>query len=153
MSGRMVVQSMADNKINEHVIEIFTMQSSKLFKGLETVKDEYKTIDADGLENADRIKVNGTLKLKEYCSSQDNLIQYNEVRGMIFSRLDKNDLQKDKALASIETVVDGFAEKLNEDQSPTGEFLLNGFTVGWANEVIELKGAFVGSKLSQPFMN
>jgi hypothetical protein len=153
MSGKLVVQSTIDNKINEQVIKIFIMESSKLFKGIETVKNEYKTINQDGIENADRIKVKGSLKLNEYYNNQGDLVQFNEVRGMIFNRLDKNDTQQDKAVASIETVVESFVEKLDSDQLPTGEYNVNGFTVGWNSEIIDLKDTFIGKDLVQTFMN
>lgn len=147
MSGKLVVQSTIDDKINEQVIEIFIMESSKLFKGIETVKNEYKTIDQDGVENADRIKVKGSLKLKEYYQKQGNLVQYNEVRGMIFNRLDKKNDQEGAAIASIETVVEGF-EQIFKDELPSGDYLVKGFTVGWKGEVIELKDTFVGENIA-----
>ncbi|MGE7119733.1 hypothetical protein ACQKIC_05950 [Peribacillus sp. NPDC046944] len=153
ISGKLVVQTITDEKVNEHVIKIFVMKSSNLYKGIETVKNEYKTIDQDGIENADRIKVKGTLKLNEYFGAQENLIQYNEVRGMYFQRLENNAKDQDHAIASIETVIEGFSEKLNEEQLPTGQYIVKGFTVGWNDEVIEFKNTFIDADLSQAFIN
>lgn len=153
ISGRLVVQSIVNNKINEYVIEVFTMESSKLFKCVESVKDNYFTIDDDGAENADKIKVMGFLKLKEYVNKQGNLIQYNEIRGSIFSGLYRHDKTPDKAVATIETVIEGFTEKLDENNLPTGDYKVQGFTVGWNDEVVEFKDTFVGADLAQSFMN
>lgn len=153
MSGNLVVQSVVDNKINETRVRVFTMQSSKLFKGIETVKNEYKSIDEYGEENADRIRVIGELRLNEYYNQQGNLVQFNEVRGIFFNRLDKGNKQPDKAIASIETVVENFVEKTDKDGLPTGEYAVNGFTVGWGNEVIELKNVVIGKELAQSFMD
>jgi hypothetical protein len=152
MSGKLVVVSKVDNKINEQVIKVFIMASTKLFKGIETVMNEYKTIDTHG-DQADRIKVSGELKLNEYYNNQGNLVQFNEIKGVFFNRLDADNDQPDKAIASIETIVESFVEKLDKDQLPTGEYIVNGFTVAWGNDVIELKNTIIGPELAQAFMN
>lgn len=152
ISGRLVVQSLINEKDHEHIIEVFTMESSKLFKGVETVMLNYKTIDKDGLDIADRIKVRGTLKLKEYYTQNGNLVQYNEIRGMIFSRIEKNTIEEDRAIASVETVVQEFTPII-KNQLQTGEYYVNGFTVGWKSEVIELKNIYVSSDLAHSFID
>ena len=153
MSGKLVVLSKVDDKLNETAVKVFIMASSKLFKGIEAVKNEYKAIDDVGEENADRVRITGELKLNEYYNSQGNLVQFNEVKGVFFNRLDSTNDQPDKAIASIETVIDSFVEKLDQDQLPTGDYTVNGFTVGWGNEIIELKNAIVKADLANAFMS
>lgn len=152
MSGKLIVQSIIDGKVHDYVIEIFIMESSKLYRGIETVRNEYKTIDEHGRENADRIKVKGMLKLKEFYNNHGNLVQYNEIRGMIFNRLTEINDQEDVALASIETIVERFEPVLKEG-FPTNEYSVKGFTVGWKGEVIVLKDVFVGKEIAQTFMD
>ncbi|WP_144508971.1 hypothetical protein [Bacillus mycoides] len=152
ITGKLVVQSNINNLINEQVIEIFVMASSKLYSGVETVTNEYKTIEADGMAHADRIRVRGILKLNEFKNNQGVLVQYNQVRGMMFNRLDKTSDIQDKSGASIETVVEGF-EAIVKDGRSTGEYLVKGFTVGWNDEVIEFKDVIVGQEVAQDFMN
>ncbi|MED0667748.1 hypothetical protein P4T04_15595 [Bacillus badius] len=152
MSGKLVVQSIVDGKMNEHNIEVFTAGSSKLFQGVETVKNEYKTIDEHGIESADRIRVKGALKLKEYYNNEGKLIQYNIIRGMIFNRLDKDSGLEDKAFASIETIIER-VKPILENDLPTGSYSVDGFTVGWKGEVIELKDVVVEKELTQAFMD
>ncbi|UDY80679.1 hypothetical protein [Geobacillus phage GR1] len=153
MSGKLVIVSKFDGKIQEQNVRVFIMESSKLFKGIETVKNEYKSIEEHGEENADRIRVTGELTLNEYYNKQGNLVQFNEVKGVFFNRLDAENDQPDKAIASIETVVENFVEKLDKDQLPTGAYEVRGFTVGWGNEVIELKNVVIGEELAQAFMD
>ncbi|MEK5205267.1 hypothetical protein NST55_28925 [Bacillus sp. FSL R10-2789] len=153
MSGKIVVQSVVDNKINEQTVKVFIMASSKLFKGIETVRNEYKTIDKDGKENADRIKVTGELTLNEYYNGQGNLVQFNEIKGVFFNRLDAANDQPDKAIASIETIVESFTERMDKDQLPTGEYNVTGFTVAWGSNVVELRNVIIGASLAQPFMD
>ncbi|ETT73186.1 MULTISPECIES: hypothetical protein [Bacillus] len=152
ITGKLIVQSNINNLINEQVIEVFVMASSKLYSGVETVMNEYKTIEADGVVNADRVRVRGILKLNEFKNNQGILVQYNQVRGMMFNRLDKTSDVQDKANASIETVVEGF-EAVVKDGLATGEYLVKGFTVGWNDEVIEFKDVIVGQEVAQDFMN
>ncbi|MED1093262.1 hypothetical protein [Bacillus paramycoides] len=152
ITGKVVVQSNINNLINEQVIEVFVMASSKLYSGIVTVMNEYKTIEVDGMANADKVKVRGILKLNEFQNNQGILVQYNQVRGMMFNRLDKMSNVQDMARASIETVVEGFEQAVKNGLS-TGEYLVKGFTVGWNDEVIEFKDVIVGRELSQDFMN
>jgi hypothetical protein len=153
ISGDLVVVSKFDNKVQEHKVRVFVMESSKLYKGVETVKNEYKTIEDDGEENADRIKVTGELTLNEYYNSQGNLVQFNQIRGIFFTRLKESDDTKDKAIAVIETVVEGFTQELDKENLPTGNYYVQAFTVGYGNEVIELKNVIVGKDLAQSFMD
>lgn len=152
MSGNVIILSQFDGKVQEQKVKVFIMESSKLFKGIETVKNEYKTIDEHGSDNADRIRVTGELTLQEYYNRNGNLVSYNEVKGVFFNRLDPSNDQPDKAIASIETVVEGF-EPILKDQLPTGDYSVKGFTVAWGNEVIELKKAVVSEELAEAFMN
>lgn len=152
MSGNLVVLSKFDNHVQEIKISVFMMESSKLFKGIETVKNEYKTIENDGADAADRIEVNGELTLNEYYNAQGNLVQFNQVKGIFFNRLDETNDRPDKAIATIDTVVQGFEPVIKNDL-PTGEYKVKGFTVGWGNEVIELKNTIVGAELAEAFMD
>lgn len=76
-----------------------------------------------------------------------------KLRVFFYNRLDANDKQPDKAIASIETVVEGFVEKLDAEQLPTGDYQVNGFTVAWGNDVVELKNAIVKAELAEAFQN
>jgi hypothetical protein len=152
MTGNVVVLSKFDNKAQEIKVSVFMMEKSKLFKGIETVKNEYKTIEKDGAANADRIEINGELTLNEYYNSQGNLIQFNQVKGIFFNRLDESNDKPDKAIATIDTVIQDF-EPVMKDQLPTGDYKVKGFTVGWGNEVIELQNTIVGKDLAETFMD
>ena len=153
MSGKLVVVSKFDNKINEQSIKVMVMATSKLFKGIETVKNEYKSIDEHGEEVADRVRITGELKLNEYYNSQGTLVRFNEIKGVFYNRLEPADNQPDKSIASIETIIDEFVPELDKEQLPTGNYLVKGFTVGYGNDVVELQKAVVNSDLAQAFMN
>lgn len=153
MSGKLVVVSKFDNQIHEQSIKVMVMATSKLFKGIETVKNEYKSIDENGEAEASRVRITGELKLNEYYNSQGSLVRFNEIKGVFYNRLEPADDQPDKAIASIETVIKEFVPEIDKEQLPTGNYLVNGFTVGYGNDVIELQKAIVKSDLAQAFMN
>lgn len=146
--GTVTVVSKADNKVHEHRIAVMVMETSKLIKGIRTMLAEYKSIEAVGEENADRIKVTGEIQLQEYYGKDDQLKSFNEIKGVFFNRLDADSDQPDKAVASIEVIVDAFVPVVDE---PTGEIIhhqVNCYTIGYGEKVIEIKKAMVGEKLS-----
>ena len=116
------------------------METFKLYKGVMTMMEEYKSIDKHGEENADRIRVTGEVELEEYYGKQDKeLRSFNKVKGVFFNRLDADSDSPDKAIASIEVVVKSFAPFAD---SETGEILhhnVNCFTIGYGERIVELK--------------
>ena len=115
MSGQITVLSKSDNKVNEHRINVFMMESSKLFKGIETVNNEYKSIEEVGEEDADRIRVTGELDFNQYYNREGKLVEFNEIKGVFFNRVDNLDESEDRAIATIDAVVEGFLDKMDQD--------------------------------------
>ena len=148
VTGKLVVLVEEEDKVHEIPVSVFCMKSSKLYKGIETVSKEYKSIEEVGKENADRIKVTGNLTLNEYQNREGRLVQFNDVQGVFYNRID-NDEIKDEATASIEIVFDGFEEITDSEQLPTGDKKVKGFTVGWNNSIIELIKAEINSDLAE----
>lgn len=147
MAGSLTVMSKINDVINEQVVKVFIMQSSKLFKGIETVMNEYKSIEeVNSSHEADKIRVSGELALEEYYNRDGNLVQYNSVKGVFFSRVDET--VEDKSIATIETVVTKFEDEKDLDGLPTGVKKVEGFTVAWGNEVVLLKNAIVNEDLA-----
>ena len=151
MSGSLVVTSVIGDKINEQQIKVFIMKTSKLFKGIETVMNEYKSVEEVGSELADRIRVTGELKLNEYYNSNGNFVQFNEIKGVFFNRVEED--VADKSIATIETVVEEFVDIVDNDGLPTGDKTVKGFTVGWGNDVVELRNTIVKSDLAEAMQN
>lgn len=151
MKGELVILTEDGPRINEHKVAIMVMMTSKLYKGIETVNREYKSIEEYGKEDADRIRVNGELTLQQYYNQQGVLVSFNQIKGVFFNRVE--DDAADKALASIETVVEGFVDKLDADGFITGTKQVKGFSIGWGNSVIELKNAVVNEALAEAMTN
>lgn len=153
VKGKVTVVSKSGNRVHEHVIEIFQMEKNKkgevtkLFKGIQTMMAEYKSIDTHG-EAADRIKVTGEVDINEYYGKDDELKSFNQIKGVFFNRLDETTDQPDKAVASVEVVVKSFS--IHADQE-TGEILhhnVNAFTIGYNEKIIPFKRAIVSDQLA-----
>lgn len=158
IKGSLVVASQSGDKVHEHKISVFQMEKNKkgevtkLYKGIQTVMNEFKSVEKHG-EEADRIKVIGEIELEEYFNKQGEFVSFNKVKGTFFNRLEAGDDQPDKAIASIEVVVKGFAPVADTE---TGEILhhsVNAFTVGYGERVVELKKAIISDQLHDAMAN
>lgn len=154
VKGNLVVESKTDGKIQETKVEVFIMKSSKLYKGIETVMREYKALDSlKADEVADRISVTGELVLNEYINAQNHLVSYNQVKGVFFNRLTPENDRPDKAIASVEVVVESFVPLLDSENLPTGDYSVNAFNVAYGPTIVELKNTIVKADLAQSFMD
>lgn len=153
VKGHLIVQSKIDDKINASKVEVFIMKSSKLYKGVKTVMDEYKALDSVNDPNeADRIRVNGEITLNEYTNSQGELVSYNQIKGVFFNRVKPEDQAEDKAIASLELVVEGFDPIMNESDLPTGDYEVRAFNVAYGPTVVPIQNMIIGSDLAEPMM-
>jgi hypothetical protein len=127
------------------------MATSKLYKGIQTMMNEYKSVDAVGEQDADRIKVTGEVELEEYYGKDDTLKSFNKIKGVFFNRLDESTDQPDKAIASIETVVKSFAPV--DVEGEILHYAVNCFTVGYGEKVVELKKVIVNNQMADAMQN
>lgn len=151
ISLNLVITSEIDNKIHENRVRLWTKETSKLYKSYKTVADEYKTIDEHGKENADLIKVTGSLEMNEYVSKTDGELKtVNNLKGLFVNRLDNKETVQEVG-AVIECIVLGYADEISKEGMPTGRKKVNLFTVGYNNTVHELQNVFVPADVAQAF--
>lgn len=148
IQGNIVVLSVVDGKVNEHRVELFAKETSKLFKGYETVKNEYKSADVVGVENATRLTVTGSVDGNDYYGQDGQLREVNRVRGLFVNRVDDPSIQ-DEAIAQIELVVKNLRPLTDREGIETGEYGIDAFTVGYNQSVIVLKNLIVGADLAE----
>ena len=154
ISGTLTVVVKDKDHVNEIKIKVFIMKKSqKLYKGIETVLHEYKDADTFGSSAADRIKITGEVDLQQYYNKNDTLIRFNEIKGVFFTRLDADADTSDRAVASVDTIIDGFEDVLDVDGLPTGMKKVKGFTVGYNGKVIPLLSAVITETLSEDMEN
>lgn len=146
--GNIVILSVVGDKVNEHRVELFAKESSKLFKGYETIMKECKSIEVHGKENATKLTVTGSIDGNDYVGQDGVLKEYNRIRGLFVNRVDDPTTVKDEALAQIALVVTNIRPKTNKDGEETGEYGIDGFTIGYNNSVIVLQNLVVGENLA-----
>lgn len=109
-----VVVNTADG-INEIKVSVMQMALKKdggengLYKALQTINNEYKTIVDHGEELADTIKVKGSLEMNDYYNkNKDEVSSFLQVKGTIMERVDATSehMAKFKIGGFIETITD-----------------------------------------------
>ena len=112
-----------------------------LYTGYETVMNEYKSIaDVGDKKEADLVHVQGSLELNEYISQDGTKRSSNQVSGKFFNRITTDDVKKrrgPKAVATIEAVVEGIKDELDQDGLPSGNKKLSAFNVDFFGELRE----------------
>lgn len=144
-----MVEDPTKKVVNEHEINLFAKESSKLFKGYVTVMNEYKAADVVGKENADLVTVQGSLDENKYLGSDGIVKQFNRIRGLFVNRVEA--LEKHEALAQMEVVVQGITpNEIIVDGVPqqNGELKLNVLTVGYNNTVNKIHDIIVPTNLA-----
>jgi len=149
-----VIMCKEDNKIHEHTVKAFAKKGSKPYKSLETVATQYRAEDNPLLEGEpDRVRVIGKLKFNEYYNqNKSKIVEFNEIQGSFFNRLKKDDVSSDTAIAIIGTVIDNYVEEII-NQVPTGNYLVNCFTIGYNNDYIQLCNVVISKELASEFLN
>jgi hypothetical protein len=142
-----MVEDAANGRVHEHEINLFAKDSSKLFKGYNTVKNEFKAADVVGKENADRVTVVGSIDENLYMGQDGELREFNRNRGLFVNRVTEQETA-DEAIAQIELVITGLREKTDSEGIETGEFAIDAFTVGYNNGVTKLRNLVVGTDLA-----
>ena len=149
-----IVEEKSKNRIHEHTINLFAKDSSKLYKGYVTIKDQFKSIDEVGKENADRISISGSIDENIYMGQDSKLKEFNRNRGLFINRVDETALTKDpsltndSAVAQIEIVVTNIRPLTDKEGIETGEYGISAFTVGYNNGVTQLRDIVVGTDLA-----
>lgn len=112
-----------------------------LYTGYETVMNEYKSIaDVGDKKEADLVHVQGSLELNEYISQDGTKRSSNQVSGKFFNRITTDDVKKrrgPKAVATVEAVVEGIKDELDQDGLPSGSKKLSAFNVDFFGELRE----------------
>lgn len=150
--GDVVVEVKDGDIVNNIKCKLFSFKLKKdgtengLYKGYKTVMDEY--------QQGDRVRVNGNITINEYYNAAGNLVSFNEVKAVFFNRLEGEEAnKKDKAVVTVETVIEGMSSEISVDNIPTGNLNVDAFTVGYNGTVIPLKNVIISEELAETFQN
>lgn len=154
ISGNAKIEVFENNQLNVLTVSVYATAGNKIYDGLVTVMNEYKTtekeIEITKDENAkgERVRVRGSIDLEEYISN-DEIKRYNKIKGVFFNRL-KNP-EQDSAKALIDVNISSIVPVNNTEGLPTGELKVDGFTVGYNEKIIPFLKLLVGPNLAPAF--
>lgn len=118
--GTLTVVVNTPDGINEIKVSVMQMALKKdggeneLYKGLQTINNEYKTIVDHGEELADTIQITGSLEMNDYYNkNKDEVSSYLQVKGLFIKRVDAT--AKHKA----EFTIGGFIETITDKEDGT----------------------------------
>lgn len=155
ITGNAVVEVVDGDKVNNIRVEVFAFQLtkngsvSKLYTGLQTVSDDYKTIDKDGREQADMVRVQGQLSGNIYASN-DEINEGTRVQGRFFNRVDDKSTEQ-SALAQVQMFINGISDKMDSDGMPTGTKKVDGYFVEYGNRIGRVVDLIVEGELADQF--
>lgn len=150
ISVELVIASKDGDKVHENKVRLWAKNTSKLYASYVTIANEYKTMKDNG-NDADRIRVTGSLEMTEYYSSNSGTIKtFNNLRGVFVNRLDED--LKDEVGAVVECIVTGISDEISKDGVPTGRKKVQLMTVGYNSSIHELQNVVVEKELAEEFV-
>lgn len=125
-----------------HTVKVFANKLNKegkessLYKGIETIMNEYKSIASHGKENADRVRITqGKVGLNEYVGQDDMIKSYPQLSANFINRLTATEEFNPKAEFEVEMYVHSVAEEMKNDEE-TGRAILKGLVPVYGGKVI-----------------
>jgi hypothetical protein len=106
---------------------------NRIYKNLENVVNNYKSIAKHGREGADRVRITGgTLESNEFYNAGGNLISTFRVRSNFINRVTGDFAPK--ADFAIEVYIQSSTEEVKDD-TPTGRYLIKGIVPGYNGKI------------------
>ena len=121
MSVELVVRAGKD----EHTIRLYSNKlkqdgtENKIYKGLKTIADNYKTIEEVGEELAERVNITGELAVNRYVGKDGQLKEYRQIRSNFCNRHDKGEFVA-KSEFAVKGVVDTVMPKVDVNGETEG---------------------------------
>ena len=144
------VENEKTGTVDDIKVDFFSMEGSSPYTSQTKFLAEGKTVANSSREEANVVSIAGRIELEEYVNKNGKHVVFNKLQGAFIHRLDED--MKHRAVANVETVITEIKDKLNEDDLPTGEKVLNGFTVGYKENVIVIKEAIIPKQLAEDFV-
>lgn len=151
-NGKEYITGEIDIKVNEdvHTINIYSNKLNKagkesgLYKGFQTIKNEYKSTATHG-EAADKVRIDeGKISLNEYVGQDGEVKSYPQLNANFINRLAANEVFDPKAKFSLEMVV-GFVSEEKKNGEETGRAVIKGYVPLYGGKVIPFE-VVVGDK-------
>lgn len=147
----LTTEKLADNseRVHENTIRFWAKQTSKLYSSYVTVANDYKTIEVNGEENADVIRITGSLDMNEY-EKNGEIKTGNNIRGVFVNRVQDAKLAVQEVGAEVECVVLGITDEM-KDSKLSGRKKIQVMSVGYGSKIHEFQNVVVESNLAEQF--
>lgn len=118
-----------------HTVRVFAYQFTKagkensVFKGLNTVKDEYKSVAEVGKDEATKVQItNGNIDLNEYANQSGEIITGYQNKTNFVNRLKEDEKFEPKANFDIEMFVEKLRDEFDKKtEEETGRVIVQGY--------------------------
>ena len=150
--GNMVVEveDNVKNVLNNIRVEVLQMRltgkeqkENPMYKSMQTVMEEYKSIDIDGRAQADTISVVGSVEINDYQGRDGNMRSNMRFSGRFFNRVEATTAHKAEFDAKVAVV--GYTPVVDADGLPVEPETdsVEAYTVGYQNVITPLKGLVI----------
>lgn len=149
ISGKVTVEVIDGNRINNIQVRFFSNKLKQngeingIYKGYKTVQEEYKV--------GDKVRITGDLRLEEYYTQSGSLTSFNSVNALFFNRVEDDAEFRQKAIATLDMVIEGIQPKMDAEGFPTEFHDVQAFTVGYNSRVIPLQNLVINEQLAEQF--
>lgn len=147
--GREFIGGEIDIEVSEgsvHTFRVFSMKHKKdgsdnsIYKGLETVKDEYLSIAKVGRENADKVRVTaGQLGVNDYIGTDGQIKTFPQLSTNFINRVQANDVFDPKSEFEVELFVQSVVDETNRDGEETGRVKVKGYVPQFGGGIAPLE--------------
>lgn len=139
ITGEVDIQT---DETSTHTVKVFANKYNKegkessLYKGIETVMNEYKSIASHGKDAADRVRITqGKIGLNEYVGQDDTIKSYPQLSTNFINRLTVTEEFTPKAEFEVEMYVHSVTDEVKNEEE-TGRAVLKGYVPLYGGKVI-----------------
>lgn len=139
ITGEITVET-AENEV--HTISLFSFKTKAdgtengIAKGLETIKDEYKSVAAVGREEADKVRITaGSVGLNEYYGQDGKLKSFPQLKTNFVNRVKADEEHVPRAEFEVELFVKSISPEMRNDDE-TGRVKLEGLVPLYGGKII-----------------
>lgn len=129
-----------------HTVRLYAKQFKKdgtensIYKGIETIMNEYQAIANVGEENADKVRIIGAkLGVNEYYGQDGKLRTFPSISSNFVNRLKPTDTFEAKAEFDIEVFINKLEEELDKEQNETGRLIIEAVVPVYGGKIIPQK--------------
>jgi len=149
--------TIATGDTEQHQIEMFAMKykndgtENGMYKGIETIENDFKSVAEVGEENADKVTTNaGRIQLNDYVGGDGQLKSFPQLSTPFINRVETSETYEPEATFSVECVVDRVVSEMDKEGNETGRVKLFTFIPLYGGQVIPFE--FLVHKDGSPYV-